>query len=636
MTTTAVQCDMVILKNVMVPMRDGVQLATDVYLPADGTQPRAGLPAILARTSYDKSLISWVDPTWYIPRGYAVVIQDLRGRGQSEGTGQYFHSANPTEGRDGYDTVEWVAGQSWCSGKVGMVGSSHGGMTQTAAALHRPPHLTALWPDVGPTNIYRDTAREGGAMALMTFSNLFLHGHDAQELRDDPTSRALLWDGMEHLWDWLQAAPYRPGQTPLRVAPGIEQVMFDYYYRGTYDDWWAMDCTDFERHYPQHADVPSTITSGWYDSFPGSASRYYVAMAAKNATPQRLIRGPWNHGAMRAGKQGTTVIGDVDFGPEARWGMERYDTERTRWFDRWLKGIENQVESEAPVRIFVMGGGGGRKTAAGRMFHGGQFRSEQEWPLARTQFTPFYLRANGGLTPEQPDKGDAAAHFTFDPRHPVPTLGGSTAGFFEMVPLGSGMNGNFVHPRGRMRCIMVEGPMHQRETPEVRWCSAPFLPLANRPDVLVFQTEPLATDVEVTGPLEVKLWISSSAVDTDFTAKLIDVYPPNPDYPDGYQMNLSDSIIRTRFRNSWEREELMKPGEVYPVRIELPPTSNLFKAGHRIRLDVSSSNFPRLELNPNTGEPVGRHTHTVVAQNTVYLDRSRPSHVVLPIIPTVG
>jgi putative CocE/NonD family hydrolase len=189
----------------------------------------------------------------------------------------------------------------------------------------------------------------------------------------------------------------------------------------------------------------------------------------------------------------------------------------------------------------------------------------------------------------------------------------------------------YLHPVTRLRDIVAIGPLHQRETPDVYGAHPPYPLLADRPDVLVFETAPLSEAVEVTGSSIVELWVSSSAVDTDFTAKLIDVYPPNEDYPQGYHMNLVDSVIRVRYRNSWEKEELMEPGQVYRVRSRLPPTSNLFQAGHRIRVDISSSNFPRLDLNPNTGEPMGRHTHTLVAHNTVYVDRSRASHIVLPI-----
>ena len=211
-------------------------------------------------------------------------------------------------------------------------------------------------------------------------------------------------------------------------------------------------------------------------------------------------------------------------------------------------------------------------------------------------------------------------------------IGGAVTGFYELVRLSTGVNEAYVTPRARMRQIMLEGGAHQKEEPGIVGAAPPFFPLARRSDVLVFQTEPLESDVEVTGGSEVTLWVSSTAVDTDFTAKLVDVYPPNDDYPGGYHLNIVDSILRVRYRNGFDKAELMDPGHVYQIRIPLPPTSNLFKAGHRIRLDVSSSNFPRFDVNPNTGEPVGRHTREVKAVNTLHLDAQRPSSITLPVI----
>ncbi|HEV8637285.1 MAG TPA: CocE/NonD family hydrolase [Chloroflexota bacterium] len=636
---------LVIAKDLMVPMRDGVRLATDVYRPARGGEPLPGpFPAILGRTSYDKSSPQmWVEPVgeFFARRGYVVVLQDLRGRHRSEGTGQYFHTANPNEGPDGYDTVEWIAGQPWSNGRVGTVGSSHGAIVQQVMALHRPPHLSAIWPDVGPTNIHAHEAREGGAMALHMFGALFLHAHDAQEIRDDPEAKRAIERAMERMRELVFETPFRPGQTPLRVVPNLEKILFDYYHRGAYDEFWAQECCDQTRRFDRHADVPGTYSGGWFDPFSAATTGYYAAMAARKGTPQRLIMGPWAHPTMRG--PGSTWTGDVDFGPDAGWGDAVYNAERLRWFDRWLKGELNGVEHDPPVRIFVMGGGDGRRTAEGKLSHGGRWRAEREWPLARTRHTPYYLRAGGLLSPEpdpDPRAGTPArngsgrpASFTFDPSHPVPTVGGAVTGFYELLPLPEGLHPAFASPRARMRSIVLEGPTHQREAPGVVGARPPYPLLAERPDVLVFQTPPLEHEVEVTGPIAVELWVSSSAPDTDFTAKLVDVYPPNADFPDGYDMGLVDSIIRTRYRGGWEHEELMTPGEVYVVRIALPPTSNLFRAGHRIRLDVSSSNFPRFDVNPNTGEPVGRHTRLVSAGNTVYCDRSRPSRVVLPIIP---
>ena len=632
------QYGIAILKDVMIPMRDGIRLATDIYRPARDGEPVAGkFPTILGRTSYDKTTPwMWVQPVaeFFTRRGYVVVLQDLRGRHQSEGRGQYFHTANPTEGPDGYDTIEWIAAQPWSNGRVGMVGSSHGAIVQQIAALYRPPHLTTIWPDVGPTNIHAHMSREGGAMALHMFGALFLHAHDAQEIRDDPARKQVIFSAMARLGELVYATPFKPGHTPLSVVPNLEKTLFDYYYRGQYDDFWAQDCCDQERYFDRHADIPAVFSGGWYDPFSTATTNYFATMTAQNQSPQRLIMGPWAHGSMRG--RGTTWVGDVDFGPEASWGDAVYNQERLRWFDRWLKDVDSGVEADPPVRIFVMGGGSGRRTPEGKLNHGGQWRSEHEWPLARTQHTPYYFHAGGLLDPRLPDVNAPPARYTFDPNYPVPTLGGNVTGFYELVPLGEGMVAEYTPPRARMRTIVLDGPMHQREEPGIIGARAPYRPLAARPDVLVFQTLPLGKAVEVTGPIVVKLWISSSAVDTDFTAKLIDVHPPNEDYPAGYHMNLVDSIIRSRFRNGFEQEVFMQRGEVYPLEITLPPTSNLFKAGHCIRVDISSSNFPRFDLNPNTGEPMGRHTHSIVAHNTVYLDRSRPSHIVLPIIPTAG
>jgi len=285
---------------------------------------------------------------------------------------------------------------------------------------------------------------------------------------------------------------------------------------------------------------------------------------------------------------------------------------RARWFDRWVKGERNGVDDEPPVRLFVMGGGTGRKNAAGRLDHGGCWRAERDWPIPGTRRTPYYLHRSGLLSTERAPEDFTWDEYRFDPRHPVPTIGGTVT---------SGQP------------VMVGGAFDQREGPRFFGSREPYRPLAERSDVLVFQTLPLESDVEVTGPITTRLWISSSCVDTDFTAKLIDVYPPNPDYPEGFAMNLTDGILRVRYRDSWERPSLMRPGEVYAISIDAFPTCNLFKRGHRIRLDISSSNFPHFDVNPNTGEPEGRASRFVVAQNRVYMDRQRPSHMILPIIP---
>jgi putative CocE/NonD family hydrolase len=321
--------------------------------------------------------------------------------------------------------------------------------------------------------------------------------------------------------------------------------------------------------------------------------------------------GPWIHGA-----QGESKHGQVSFGKDAAIPDPR--AWRREWYDRWLKEIDNAVGKSAPfatrVRIFVMGSGSGRKTADGMLDHGGFWRDEHEWPLARAKATPYYLHAGGSLSTHAPSAPADSTGYRFDPARPVPTIGGN-------ISSGGG--------------ILLQGAWDQRGGPHV-WNSLEPIPLSARNDVVVFQSEPLAEDVEVTGEIVVKLWISSSARDTDFTAKLIDVYPASADFPGGFDLNIGDGILRARFRESLKGEVLMEPGKVYPITIKLYPTSNIFKQGHRIRVDVSSSNFPRFDINPNTGEPLNDNRRTEIATNTIHHDAEHPSHIVLPIVPAGG
>ena len=639
MTQSTVEFGITISKDVMVTMRDGTRLATDIYRPAlpDGSPAPGKFPTILGRTSYDKTdPVMWVDTVanFFTPRGYVTVLQDLRGRANSEGTGQYFHSSNINEGRDGFDTIEWIAAQEWSSGRVGMVGSSHGGIVQNMAALYRPPHLTALWVDVAPTNYHKWTARQGGAMALQMYAALYLHGFDALEIKDDPAAKKRIENCVENMRDAIFKLPFRPGLTPISVVPNLEKILFHYYYDGILNDYWRQECVDQTPHWHRFPDIPAVFSSGWYDPFPAEVAEEFAHMAEQNSMPQRLILGPWNHLTMRG--DGASHTGEVEFGPEALWGDKVYNQERLRWFDKWLKDLDTGVEKDPPVRIFVMGGGSGCKTKAGHLDHGGTWRNENEWPLTRAVQTIYRLGGNGELsTAPATDARSNQSHsvsWTHDPDHPVPTLGGAVTGFYEWVKLPEGINKEYVTPRARMRQIVLAGPMHQRERSDTVACKSPYPLLSERPDVMVFQTEPLLDDIEITGHIKVVLWVSSSAPDTDFTAKLLDIYPPTPDWPEGFHMSLCDSILRARFRNGFEREELMTAGEIYKITIELPPVSNLFKTGHQIRLDIASSNFPRFDINPNTGERLGHHTHTVKATNSIYHDSSRPSHIVLPIL----
>lgn len=613
-------------KDVMVQARDGIGLATDVYRPArDGELVEGRWPTIVCLTPYDKTERRYTEiADFFVPHGYAVVLQDLRDRHRSEGTHEYFHTVTPHTGTDGYDTIEWIASRPWSNGRTGMVGSSYAGITQVRTALERPPHLTAIWPDVVPTSMYHHQTREGGAMQLHMFWALYIHAADAQDVQGKPELQEDVWNDLRNLrrlfWGW----PWHKGELALRHVPTLDRTLEDYCTRAAYDDYWQRKENDFPRFWHEHADVPATMTTGWYDGFPHADTEYFAAMAARNSSPQRLIVGPWSHVGMRGD---ATFTLDVDFGDDSRWGPQRYFEEQLRFFDAYLRDDGKPLD-DPPVRIFVMGGGSGRKTPLGKLDHGGRWRDEQEWPLARAAETTWSLA--GDALSEAGVDGPPRS-FVYDPEDPVPTIGGLYCAVGEFPPEGEGMEPmwmRLLNPALQLRNIMTPGPADQKETEAFFTARQPGRRLSERDDVLVYRTERLAEPVEVTGRPLVRLRISSSALDTDFTAKLIDEYPPNDDYPEGYDLLLNDSIVRCRFRNGFEREELMEPGQEYEVEIPLPPTSNLFAAGHRIRLDISSSNFPRLERNPNTGEPIGRHTHMVKAENTVHSGR-----LVLPVVP---
>ena len=640
----------VVSRNVMIPMRDGKRLATDIYRPAlDNGDPAPGpFPVILTRTSYDKSNpVMQVEPVgnFFAAHGYAVAIQDLRGRGESEDVGNYHHVANPEEGNDGYDTVEWLAAQPWSNGRVGMVGTSHSAVCTNAAALKNPPSLKAAWVDSAPTSGMDWQCRRGGAMAMQMFPALFVHAHDAPEIRDDPAAMARIEWGGRHVRNQLLSMPFKPGQTALAAVPNLEHILFHYYYDGTHSDFWAMETLENKTRWEQFADIPCVFSTGWYDLFTEEATQQFAELARRKSSPMKLVVGPWNHTAMRGG---SSVVGEVDFGPSAAWGYARYNSERLRWFDRWLKDIDNGAENDPPVRMFTMGGGDGSmsvpKASSGGVFgtgiaatgylnHGGRWREEPAWPPARAVKTPFYLREGGELSTEAPVAEAGSASWTHDPEHPVPTLGASVAPFLEFVPLPKGISPDYLSTRGRMTTFTYDGPMHQRERPDIFGSREPYPMLSERSDVVVFETPPLAEAVEDTGQERDKLRNSTSARDTDFTARLIDVYPPSREVPEGYHMNIIDSIQRARFRDGYDQERLMEPGTIYPIEIVLPPTSNLFAKGHRIRLDIASSNFPQFDVNPNTGEPLGRHTHIIRARNSVHFDAAHPSHVLLPVMP---
>lgn len=625
-------------KDVMVPMRDGVRLAFDIYRPAlDGGFIEGRFPTIMLHTPYDKTDKRYSEiADFFVPRGFNVVLVDLRDRYRSEASGVYYHVATPHTGRDGADICDWIAAQPWSNGRIGTVGSSYAAVTQVRTALEAPSSLRAMWPDVVPTNSYQNQCREGGALQQHMFWALFIHAQDDQQVRRNPQHVADVWNDLRRLRALFQSGPWKRGQTALRHAPALEQTLIDYTTRGRLDDYWNRIEHNFTRFWEQHADIPVTMSTGWFDPFPAADTEYFTAMCRLKKSPMRLVVGPWSHVGMRGD---ASYCHQVDFGSDSVWGVQRYFEEQLGFFSHWLNddpAAKVPSPPHAPVRIFVMGGGSGRKTAAGKLDHGGHWREEQEWPLARAVPTPFYLHGDGRLSPSKPRTSAAPRRYRFDPSHPVPTLGGLYCSVGELPQGEAGMEpawARLLSPVLRLRDLLTPGPVDQKEDPAFFGSRAPWPRLRDRPDVLVYQTEPLDQAVEVTGPMQVHLWVASSAVDTDFTAKLIDVHPANEDYPEGFDMLLNDSVIRCRYREGFEREVFLKPGEVVPVTITLPPTSNRFARGHRIRLDISSSNWPRLDVNPNTGEPMGQHTHQVVADQAVYSDADHPSHIVLPLVP---
>jgi predicted acyl esterase len=511
----------------MVPMRDGIRLATDVYLNDNPGR----WPTILIRSPYGKNVDPEEEFVFGILTGlgYAVVTQDTRGRFASEGIDSLFMDDGWGAKQDGYDTVEWIAAQSWSNGKVGTFGASALAITQYMMAGAAPPHLVCQFVAVGATDLYAQAAYSGGVF----LKNLVEEWLIAQE------SQFLL---------------------PFVVAHPL------------YDKTWQR--LDLNTRWPA-VNVPMFHWGGWYDIFLQgtlegfSGAQHLGADGARGK--QKLVIGPWTHGGWRDTKQG-----ELDFPSNS---MLNDLVELLRWFDYWLLGNDNGIMSEPAVKYYVMG-------AIEDGAPGNEWRTADDWPPP-AQATPFYFHAGGELQPGQPTASSSLADFVYDPRRPVPTVGGKNLS-------------------------LPAGPFDQRAT-------------ETRSDVLVFTSPSLAAPLEVIGALKVKLWFSSSARDTDFMAKLTDVYP------DGRSMLIADGAVRARHRISTSREDLLSPGPVYECEIDLWPTAVMFNRGHRLRVAISSSNAPRFDPNPNSGNPFRVGQDTVVATNTIYLDAARPSHIVLPI-----
>ena len=549
--------------NVRVKMRDGVSLVADIYRPkVDGR-----LPVLLTRTPYNRK-----DPEtgmYLASRGYVVILQDTRGRFDSEG--EFYPFRN--EADDGYDTIEWAASLPYADGRVGMFGGSYVGATQMLAASSNPPHLVGIFPYVTAMEYYEGWTYEGGAL-MQWFASSWTSG-----LTEDTVRRKTAALNRSRQWvEQLPADDYRLFNLP--TATEVAPYFRDWVEHETDDDYWRkIKVSDFY----SKMNVKALHAGGWHDIFSGGSIRNFMRLQKEAPTQeardgQRLLMGPWAHAATSPeGK-----IGDVTFGSQAVLDM---NATIVKWYDFAIKGQQNEFATAAPVKIFVMGDNA--------------WRAEKEFPLARTNYTKYYLHASKGAqsasgdgllstTSPQREQPDA---YDYDPASPVRTIG------------------------GRLCCGgLPPGPFDQS-------------PNESRPDVLVYSTPPLERDVEVTGFITVDLYAATSAADTDFTAMIVDVDAK------GYARYLGDGIIRARFRNSREKAEPITPGSIYKYTIDLWATSNVFKAGHRIRVYVSSSNFPRFNRNLNTGEKTFGGTRMVKARQTIYHDREHPSAVVLPIIP---
>jgi putative CocE/NonD family hydrolase len=594
--------DVIRQQDVVVAARDRVLLATDIYRPADGTVPASGrLPVLVHRTPYDKSEPAAVAIAETLAKhGYVVMVQDTRGRHHSQGVFEKYYAY---DAYDGYDTIEWAAKQPFSDGKVGMYGTSYAAHTQADASKLAPPHLRALLLNMGGmSNAWDHSVRYDGAFEMGR--QLTWAWSQALEDAKDPVTKGML--SKEEVNTWYSALPIRKGLSPLSIAPNYERYYLEEATRSDYGAHWDTLGMQWEKFYAQTADVPMMHVGGWYDIYLRGTIENWRKLGALKKSPMRLVIGPWTHHGNTA-----SYAGDVDFGSDA--AIKDFDTNfHLAWFDYYLKGIKTAASAQAPVRYFLMGTGDGHRDAAGRLYHGGEWRESKVWPPAETRAAIFYLHGDGSLNAHAPTSSEAATTaYQFDPAHPVPTIGGGVS--------------------KRLK----DGAYDQRERPDMPGSRPPYLPLRSRTDVLVFESEILKQNVALAGPVEVTLFAASTAVDTDFTAKLIDVYPPSADFPTGFDMNLTDGIVRASYRDHFETRQLLVPGRIYTLIVRPFDTANVVKKGHRLRLDISSSNFPRFDVNPNTGEPLGLSRLLRTAENTIYHDPTHPSAVKVFLMPDV-
>ena len=566
--------DIQVQHGVSMKTRDGVTLHADIYRPKSPDK----FPVILMRTPYDKS-VSWaVAPAYKIAeRGYIAIIQDVRGRYTSEGEWYPFRH----EQADGYDAVEWAAALPYSNGKVGMIGASYVGATQMLAAIAAPPHLAGIAPAVTGSNYHDNWTYQGGA-----FEQWFDQNWTTQLARN--TLDRFIDDNT----DARVGAPTLPlasypvfnfGQLPAdaQLTALVAQYYLDWLAHPDYDDYWKQ--WSIEENFSKIT-VPMLQVGGWYDIFSDGTLHNYMGAKAHGATEAARTQ---QHLLMQIGGHAGfgRKIGDVDFGPHA---LENpYTDVILDWYDYLFKGIHNQFSTDKPVKLFVMGVN--------------EYRQEDDWPPPEAKPVKYFLhsegkanslRGNGSLSTSAP-KSEAADSYVYDPANPVPTIGGPLCCAQELIE---------------------PGPRDQRSA-------------ENRDDVLVYSIGPLTKDLDVTGPVSADLFVKSTAVDTDFTGKLVDVAP------DGFAMDVAEGILRMRYRDSREHASMINPGQTYQISLDLWSTSNVFLRGHTLRLEISSSNFPRFDRNLNTGDEIKTGRRFVSATNTVLHDGQHPSALVLPVIP---
>jgi putative CocE/NonD family hydrolase len=549
-------------------MSDGVTLGGDIYRP-----DRPGkFPVLLCRTPYNKNgQAKWGD--FFAQHGYAVVVVDSRGLNASGGKWRPYID----EGRDGYDTQQWIGQQPWCDGKIGMFGRSYPAYTQVISAPYRSPYVKAIMPEAAQSSNFE---------AVWSWNGIY---HLALGLSWGPGQEAIAEKKPRPTPSWVEVMNHVPLKSSMDLIGVHSDFVADTLTHQTYDDFWQQ--MSIREKYAE-MDVPAYHLTGWYDDLVHETIANFVNMRklsrSENARRwQKLLIGPWGHGVRADPK-----YGDMDFGPQMLTDLQQL---HLHWYDYHLKGVQNGLESEAPIRIFVMGEN--------------KWRDEQEWPITRAHETRMYLTSNGhansrmgdGVLSDQPPGSEPSDKFAYDPRYPVPTYGGHGSG-------GGGIT--------RDGAFSVQGPMDQRDTEQ-------------RNDVLVYTSNPLPADTEVTGTVELNMFFSTDVKDTDFFATLSDVYP------DGRTILLTEGALRTRYRNSILKTALLTPNQPYEIKIPLWETSNVFKAGHRIRLHVTSSNFPRFNRNLNSGKGMADESEDDirVAHQVVMHDSSHLSALSLPVIP---